>query len=136
MGKAAIFSALIFWGLWGVFPRLAIKHINQSSAAIWSGVASSIILVAYLAYKHFDFEYNFTGASFAALGGITGAIGGLFYLYAMQKENPINVVLITSMYPLISVLIFALFLNESLNLKQIVAMIFACIAIYLCNQQS
>ncbi|HVY53153.1 MAG TPA: EamA family transporter, partial [Gammaproteobacteria bacterium] len=75
--------------------------------------------------------FDAKGISYSILTGITYGIGCLFYFIAASRGKIINVVTLTALYPLVTILLAFLLLKESIALKQAVGIFLALIAIIL-----
>ncbi len=122
-------SALFLWGLWSFFPKLASKYLNPKSILFFeiSGAASFSIYIL----LNSGLSFHIKGFIFSFLTGIFGACGALFFLKALS-EGPVSLVtIITSLYPVITVILAYIFLGESLSLRQILGIILAISGIIL-----
>ncbi len=123
--------AMLIYGLWGFFPKLAVLHISPRSALCWEVAGALLVGVGVLASLHGRPDIQPRGIFFAVLTGITGMAGTLFFLVAARQGKISLVVSVTSLYPLISILLAVVFLGEKLSGKQLGGILAACIAIYL-----
>jgi transporter family protein len=123
--------ALVTFGFWGFFPKLAVAYINPQSALIFQVLGGLFVGVVGLVLIGFKPETHPMGVLFALLTGITGVLGTLFYYAAASRGQISIVVSVTALYPLITILLAIAFLHESLTLKQIVGLCFAIGAIVL-----
>lgn len=129
-----IFSilALISWGFWGFFPKLATNFINPKSAAFYEVIGALIFGIILLFVINFKLQTNAYGIIFGILTGFFALLGGLFFLYALSTGSKVSTsIIITAMYPVITIILSTLILHETLTIKQGIAMIFALIAIIL-----
>lgn len=125
------FFALLMWGFWGFFPKLATKHINPKSALVYEVLGTLIIGIVIFSVSKFTIESNLKGILFAILTGIAATLGTFFFFYAISKGTTAVVVTITALYPLITIFLSYLFLNESITLTQGVGIFLAVIAMIL-----
>jgi len=123
--------AMITFGAWGFFPKLAVSYINPQSALIYQVIGGMIVGVISLAMVNFRPDTHPMGILYALLTGITGVLGTLFYYAAAGKGQISIVVSITALYPLITILLAIIFLHETLVLKQYIGLGFALAAIIL-----
>jgi transporter family protein len=123
--------AMITFGAWGFFPKLAVSYINPQSALIYQVIGGLLVGIISLAMVNFKPEMHPMGILYALLTGITGVLGTLFYYFAASKGQIAIVVSLTALYPLITILLAIIFLNETLVLKQYVGLGFALAAIVL-----
>ena len=125
------FISLFIYGLWGFFPKLAVSHIQPASALVYE--IGGAVLVGLFALFLVDFrpEVHPQGILFSVLTGVAGMAGTLFYFSAAKSGKISVVVSMTALYPLITILLAALFLHEPISARQILGMLFALIAILL-----
>jgi len=133
MNDWLIFSilALILWGIFGLFPKLATNYISPKSAFVYEILGALIVGIVVLSIIGFKPEINTKGFTFAILAGIIGSLGLLFFFFAISKGKASVTVTMTALYPLITILLAFLILKEPITLKQGVGMIFALIAMLL-----
>lgn len=125
------FLALIIYGFWGFFPKIAVTYINPQSALIFEVAGALIVGLGVLFYSGFQPQMHPKGVLFAILTGVAGMIGTLFYFFAASKGKISIVVSMTALYPLITIILAAIFLREPITVKQIFGVFFALIAIFL-----
>ena len=123
--------AMITFGAWGFFPKLAVSYISPQSALIYQVIGGMLVGVLALAMLNFKPETHPTGILYALLTGITGVLGTLFYYVAASRGQISIVVSLTALYPLITILLAVVFLHETLVLKQVLGLCFAVAAIVL-----
>jgi transporter family protein len=123
--------AMITFGAWGFFPKLAVNYISPQSALIYQVIGGMLVGILGLAMLNFKPETHPTGILYALLTGITGVLGTLFYYFAASRGQISIVVSLTALYPLITILLAVIFLHETLVLKQVLGLCFAVAAIVL-----
>lgn len=127
----ATFLALIIYGFWGFFPKIAVTYISPQSALIYEVAGATLIGLLTLYLVGFRPDTHPKGVLFAVLTGVAGMLGTLFYFFAASKGKISVVVSMTALYPLITILLAAVFLREPVTIKQIFGMFFALLAIVL-----
>ncbi|MEW6520217.1 MAG: EamA family transporter [Thermodesulfobacteriota bacterium] len=123
--------AMIIYGFWGFFPKIAVTYISPQSALVYEVGGAMLVGLLTLFFIRFQLQFHPTGSLFAVLTGIAGMIGTLFFFAAAQKGKIAIVVGLTALYPLITVILAVIFLREPLTLKQVMGLILACGAILL-----
>jgi transporter family protein len=123
--------SLMSFGLWGFFTKLTVVYIDSKSALIYQTLGVLLIGVLMLCTMKFKPTTDARGFSYAILTGAAYAIGCLFYFIAASRGKIVTVVTLTSLYPLITILLAFLLLKETINLKQCVGIFLAFIAITL-----
>ena len=127
----AAFISLSSFGLWGLFTKLSVTHIDSKSALIYQTVGVMIIGAFLLYEMNFKVGTNFKGASYAIITGLAYGIGCLFYFIAASKGKIITVVTLTALYPFITIVLSYLLLKENINLKQCAGIVLAFFSMFL-----
>jgi len=123
------FFALLFFGLWGFFSKLALFHVNARFALILQTIGVVITTLFLLKGVEFRDFFNTRGAHFGILTGVSYGLGCLFYLMAADKGKLITVVTLTALYPLVTILCSFVWLNETITIKQGIGIVMALAAI-------
>ncbi|PIN69387.1 hypothetical protein COV93_05730 [Candidatus Woesearchaeota archaeon CG11_big_fil_rev_8_21_14_0_20_43_8] len=123
------FIALLLWGLWGFFPKLAIRYISPRSAFVYECLGSVIVGIFALVLVGFRPEVKMNGMIFAILTGIAGTFGALFFLYAMARGKTSVVVTTSALYPIVTILLAFIILKEPVTFKEGIGILFALMAI-------
>ena len=133
MNSWVIFAilAMIVWGFWGFFPKLATNYISPKSVLVYEVIGAIIVGMAVLFLVNFKPEVNAKGITFAILTGIAGTLGALFFIFAVSRGETSVVVTTTALYPLITIILAFLILKEPITMKQGIGMIFAFAAMML-----
>lgn len=124
-------ASLILFGLWGFFTKLAVNYIDSKSALVYQTLGVVIIGVITLSMMNFKPAVANKGFSFAVLTGLAYGAGCLFYFMAASKGKITTVVTLTSLYPIITILLSYLFLKEDVNFRQCIGILLAFVAIVL-----
>lgn len=123
--------ALFSFGLWGLFTKLSVEYIDAQSAFIYQTVGVIAITVISLCFVGFKPETNVKGLGFSTLTGVAYGLGCLFYFFAASRGKIITVVTLTSLYPLITIMLSFFFLHETITMRQIIGIGLALFAILL-----
>jgi bacterial/archaeal transporter family protein len=127
----AALMALLSFGLWGLFTKLAIVHIDSKSALVFQTIGVLIIGVITLSLINFKPATDMKGLGFGLLTGIAYAVGCLFYFIAVDRGKVITVVTMTALYPLVTIILSYLLFRETVTLKQCLGIACALFAIFL-----
>lgn len=130
----AALIALMSFGLWGLFTKLAIAHIDSKSALVFQTAGVLVVGLVTLSLLNFKPSTDIKGLGFGLLTGITYGIGCLFYFIAADRGKIITVVTLTALYPLVTILLSYFLLREAMNYKQCLGIAFALLAIFLMSQ--
>ena len=128
--QAAVLSLLLY-GLWGFFPKLAVQYISPQSALVYEVAGGLLVGVWGLQLTGFRPDLHPVGILFAALTGVTGMLGTLFYFRAAQQGQISVLVAMTALYPLVTITLAALFLQEPLTGRQVAGLLCALLALVL-----
>ncbi len=125
---AGAFIALFCWGFWAFLPKLAVRHISALSSVFYESVGVMVIGAVSLLIAGRNLESDPRGVIPAVLTGIFGGIG-LYFYFAAAKQGPIAVVsAFTALYPVVTVIMAALFLGERLYWTQVLGIVLAVAA--------
>lgn len=127
----AALLALFSFGLWGLFTKLAVIHIDSKTALIYQALGVAVVGIIMLYNMNFKPATDTKGISWALLTGFAYGIGCLFYFIAASKGKIITVVTLTALYPLVTILLACLLLKEVIHFKQGLGIVLAFIAIML-----
>ena len=124
-------GVLICWGLWGFLPKITVKYIDPKSAVIYEVLGGVLLAFIVAFFSKFQIASNPMGILFAVIVGIIGFLGSLFFLYAVSSGPITIVVTLSALYPVLSIVLAMIFLNETITVKQGVGIIFALVAVVL-----
>ncbi|MFQ5944453.1 MAG: EamA family transporter [Anaerolineales bacterium] len=128
------FGAFFVWGLWSFIPKITVKYISARSAVIYE-VLGGIIVAAIVLYSvHFRPDVHPKGVALGITTGVLGFLGALFFLVAVSKGPVSLIATLTALYPVISILLAILVLNEPITLKQGVGIVFGLVAMFLVSR--
>ena len=122
----------LLYGLWGFFGNLATKYVNYETAFVYEAIGATLMTLLILVQtKNLSLEGDIRGILFAMLVGVCGTVASLVFFIALGKGEVANVVSVTSIYPLITIVLSSLFLKEAITLPQMLAVLLAIIAVIL-----
>lgn len=130
----AALLAVISFGLWGLFTKLAIIYVDSKSALVFQTLGVLIVGFITMCFLNFKPATDIKGLSFGLLTGIAYGVGCLFYFIAADKGKIITVVTLTALYPLVTIILSYFLLREGINFKQCLGIGFALVAIYFMSQ--
>jgi len=119
------------WGISVFLPKLAFNHISAKSTFVFQGCGYFIIVCIVLTHAKFNIDVNPKGAGIAMLAGAIGMVGALSFLHAMSKGKASIVVLLTALYPLLTLTLSFVILKERISLTQGIGILLALIAVVL-----
>lgn len=127
------FLSLVLYGLWGFFGAKTSTFLSPRLAVFFSGIGSAVIGFLCFPLTHLKIQSSFQGATFGIITGASTALGTIFFIAALQKGPQIPVVMMTALYPMITILLLFLFDNDHLSMHQIIGIILSIIALILLN---
>lgn len=125
------FIALVLFGLWGFFPKLAVNTISPNSAIVYGVIGNLVVGLLALKLVGFRPDVHPKGILYAVLTGITGMLGTMFFFYSVKNGKVSVVASLTALYPLITITLAHFVLREPISPRQIVAMFLALVALCL-----
>ncbi len=123
--------AMVFWGVWGLFQKMATNHMPPRSVFIVSALGAVVVVAAILTTSKFPHTLSADGVLFAVIAGVCSSIGGLFFLSAVSRGEASVVITFTALYPVITVLLSFSLLRESITLKQGMGIVLALLSMVL-----
>jgi drug/metabolite transporter (DMT)-like permease len=127
-------ATVVLCGIWGFLSRV----VSNSMSAAQSQALSVFGLLPVFAWLGFSKRLAGTdkvrGAAYAFGGGLLGGIGNLSFYYILNRgAKAATVIPLTSLYPVVTVVLAVLVLKERLNAAQKAGVVLALTAIYLFN---
>lgn len=124
--KPIVAAALValLWGISPIIHRMLLKRVSESFILLISAITYFIAVGVYVYFwkrKEVTSDFSKGGHLYIPLLSLTTLLGlfiaNVIYLYAVKNAQNINkVVTITSLYPVITLIIASLWLKESLSL--------------------
>lgn len=128
-----LYSAMtvIAWGVVGLLQKLSTNYISAESSLIWLVVG--FILLEPLVYPGIaGFRHSRWNIVWALLSGVLNALGAWALFAALKSGGKASIVApLTSLYPLVVILLVPFILHESITGLQIVGIVCALIAVIL-----
>jgi transporter family protein len=122
---------LIFFGLWGFFPKITTRYIDPKSALVYEVAGGLLVGLSVLVWISFKPQVHPVGTPLGIITGVFGFVGALFFLYAVSRGKASVVVTLSALYPLIVILLSRLFLDEPITTKQGIGIVLALISMVL-----
>lgn len=129
-----ILSTILFWGLWGFFGKLAVQKIGIQSS-FWNALSFVLIILSFLLVSGqlLPLKNNPSGIFLALLAGVCSGLASVLF-YILLGKNPVGfLVTITALYPLVTIILSAIFLKEPLTLTKSLGFFFALVALIFLN---
>lgn len=120
-----------FFGLWGVFSKLASNYISYTSIFVYECLVFFIGGITVFALSGWRTEVHLLGITYSFLYGLTGLIAALFFIIAISK-GPVSIITaITATYPCVTIILAFYFLHEKIAFKQMLGVILVIAGIFL-----
>ena len=123
--------ALLLWGLWGFLSKLANLHIKPTDSYLYSVIGIILAGGAIALLTRFNPGGNWRGITFGVISGIAMSFGAYFFYLALSRGSSAVVVTATALYPLVTLLLSYIILQEALTLRQWTGIGLAVVAIVL-----
>jgi transporter family protein len=126
--------ALGLWGMWGLLSKVATQHLPAQAAYV-IGVLGHVVAVSYLVGTGLTIPWH-AGGAVAALGaGLCTAFGLVCFFYALALGGAATVVVpLTALYPVVTVVLSRVFLQESLTPRHLAGIGLALAAVWLLSE--
>ncbi len=123
--------ALILWGVWGVFQKLATSRMPPRNVYLVSALGAIVVVLVILSVSKFPIQMSVEGTLFAVIAGICSALGGLLFVHAVSRGEASVVITFTALYPVVSITLSFVLFKEAITLKQGIGIIMALFSIVL-----
>ena len=123
--------AMVCWGIWSVFMKLASKYLNWQQTFVITSIATLGATLAIFIFLKPKINFHSIGFTYALLAGVVGSLALIAFYSAMKVGKSIIVVPLTALYPIITVLLSYFFLHEEISFVKGVGIVLALAAILL-----
>lgn len=127
-------AALVFWGLWGFFSKMAAKDLSAWAIFLYEIPVYVVLAGVILWGWRPELAAPRGGVGMAALAGLCGGLGLVCFLQALTAKPAAVVVPLTSLYPVLTALLGVVILREQLTLWQWLGIGLAVIAVWLLTE--
>ncbi len=124
-------TALLLWGVWGLFQKLATNQMPPRNVYLVGAAGAITVVLVMLASSGFPLQVNARGILYAVLAGICSSLGGLLFLHAVSKGKASIVISFTALYPLITIILSFTILRETITARQGMGIVLALISMVL-----
>jgi transporter family protein len=129
-----IFALLcaLAWAFWGIFGKLsANRGVPPTTLAFLSSCASFVVIIGSHAWQRFPAAPTSAGILCALVSGVCGAIGMLFFSMAIKRGDAAIFVTLSAIYPILTVLLSPLILQEKLSLTHAIGVLLVTLGVIL-----
>lgn len=122
-------AGLVFWGIWAFIPKIALQTLSPYSTVFYESLGDLVVGIPILIYLKGKLMKDRMGISLTALGSTVSIVALVAYFYAMKSGPVATVVTMTSLYPVITLIMARVFLHEKINRVQCAAIGMAMAAV-------
>ncbi len=126
--------ALGLWGGWGLCSKVATHYLPVRQIFLVELGAYLVVAVGVLIFRPQPLVWPAAGVAAALGAGLCGALGLFCFLGALSAGKAAVVVPLTALYPVVTVFLSILLLQEALTLRQIAGVGAALLAVWLLSQ--
>lgn len=123
--------ALIGWGFWGVFIKLASNYWGWSQIFVTSSIVTMVTSLAVFVFAKPQINALSPGFVYSLLAGVAGALAVVAFYSAMGAGKAMIVVPLTALYPIVTIILSYLVLSEKITPLQGIGVALALAAILL-----
>ena len=122
---------LLSWGLWGIFSKLASAHSRPKQTLLFQAVGAVAFALLILALERFQIQRSPIGFGWSFAAGFVNFFGFLFFFWAIEKGKVSTVIALSSLYPVVTILLSILFLHEKITIREGAGIVLALAAGFL-----
>jgi len=122
----ALFAAGL-WGLWGFFGKLAARTLASGTLFLVAALGCIVAFTGCFLYyaKQFQVHLDNIDSWYGFLSGFVLIAGLFFFSLALTRGEVTRIVVITAMYPVVTLILAYLILKEPLSLQKVFGVILA-----------
>ena len=124
---------IILWGCWGFLYKYGVLKAGLMRAILFTNIVYSLtnfVIIGYLLKKGIGLPDS-SAALILTLGTISGVLGSLLFMYALERFPGSTVIPLTALYPALSSVLAVVFLREKLEPTTVLGIGLAVVAGYL-----
>jgi transporter family protein len=122
---------VLLYGLWSFLPKLSVKYLSPSNAVIYEVLGGMIFGAIAIVLMGFNLQYHPKGAVFGMVTGFCLVLAGFTYLVAASRGPVALVSAVSALYPLVTLILAALLLGETITFKQGCGIVLAVFSVIL-----
>lgn len=132
---AVVLLTLFIWGLWGVVARVGASALGWRDSAAVAAIGHMIVSLMFIISSRAQVIPASQAWFAAVLAGALGFLGAVTFYLALDLNPSSIVVVATSLYPLVTLILSYLLFNEVLTLRQVIGAALALIALALISSE-
>ena len=124
-------ATLMAWGVWGFCSKLASNYGRPRQTLLFqvAGVMAFGFIV--LSMERFQVAWSPQGFAWSAAAGFVNFIGFLTFFAAVEKGKVSTVIAMSSLYPVVTIVLSILFLHEKISGREGLGIVCALLAGFL-----
>ena len=122
-------AVMLLWGTWAFLPKLSTRTLDARSTLFYQHLGGFLTALIVLSTAKFKLKFDAAGVPWALLTGVLGVLGLLCYLQAVARQSIAVVVMVTALYPIITVSLSVLILKDRITSLQWLGILFALCAL-------
>jgi len=123
--------AMLGWGLWAVFAKLATNTLPPALAMVISYATGTVIAFGYVLSQRGSFSVPTEGALLATVAGIFAGVAGVAFYSGLDLGRASVVTTVSALYFAVPVVVGILFLGEIIDAADVAGIGFAIVAVVL-----
>ena len=120
-----IVLSILGYGLGSFFYKIANNHLSSMMVVLIVAITGIVLVPIPFLFLKVDTTINTIGVLFAVLGGITMGLGSVGFSYALKTGNVGEVTVLSGLYPILTLILSFLFLDEGITIKKVLGIVFA-----------
>ncbi len=122
---------LLAWGGWGFFSKLAAPFGRPRQLLLFQVAGAMALGLLVLALERFHIKWSPQGFGWSAIAGFINFAGFLAFFAAVDKGKVSTVIAMSSLYPVVTILLSVLLLQEKISGREGLGIACALLACFL-----
>ncbi len=128
--------ALLLWGVWGFTARLAAESIGWREMTVLASIGSVSSMIVFALLTRPNLSYPLDAFMLAFIVGVLGFMGAPIFYAALERHPSAIVIVVTSLYPVVTIILSTLILKEALTTRQVIGIALAIAALVLISSEA
>ncbi len=124
-------AAVVCWGFWGFLMKLASEHFNWHQMFVVTSIVTLATSSLIFVFLKPSINVHSPGFVYAFLAGVAGVLALIAFYTALGVGKAIIVVPLTALYPVVTIILSYLILNEKIAFVKGIGVMLALVAILL-----
>ena len=125
------FLTTLTWGMWGFLSKLASGSARPRQLLLFQVSGAMLFGLLVLALERFHLQWSPRAFGWSAGAGFVNFIGFLTFFAAVEKGKVSTIIAMSSLYPVITILLSVLLLHEKITSREGLGICFALLAGFL-----